>query len=74
MTDTKITELQSDLFEEELNDADLSTVVGGGLLDPVEGLVKGLPLLGGLLHPVIGTLNGVTDKLPVGGLTSGLSS
>ena len=63
MTDTKITELQSDLFEEELNDADLSTVVGGGLLDPVEGLVKGLPLLGGLLdgllHPVIGTLNGI---------------
>lgn len=47
-----------------------------GLLDPVEGIVKGLPLLGGLLdgllHPVIGTLNGVTDKLPIGGLTKGL--
>ncbi|KAJ4148158.1 hypothetical protein LMH87_002640 [Akanthomyces muscarius] len=47
-----------------------------GLLDPAEGLVKGLPLLGGLLdgllHPVIGTLNGVTDKLPVGGLTKDL--
>ena len=36
-------------------------VMERGLLDPVEGSVKGLPLLGGLLdgllHPVIGTLN-----------------
>lgn len=51
MNNTEITELKSDLFEEEeLSDADLSTVVGGGIISTA-------------IKDVEGTANGVGNSL-----------
>ncbi|TKR63175.1 hypothetical protein L596_027038 [Steinernema carpocapsae] len=53
-----------------------ASTVMSDLVDTVEGTVKGVPLVGSLLNsllkPVGGTLDGVINKLPIGGLPKGL--
>ncbi len=54
------------------NLAQRDTQQTAGLLQPISGVAGAVPVIGPLLAGILNSLDGLTDKLPVAGLTQGL--